>query len=93
MLTLTENATTIIRYLADATDDSATAGLRILTIDAPENKFTIEIAPAPEPGDKVVSADGARVFLDRLAAPRLSHKELDALVEQDNVKFSLRNQS
>ena len=37
-------------------------------------------------------ADGARVFLDRLAAPRLSHKQMDALMDDESVTFSLRNQ-
>ena len=92
MLTITENAATIIKKLTSKTDQ--TGGLRILTISAPDNKFTIELASSPEPGDKVVVADGgARVFLDRLAAPRLSHKQLDALLDDENVKFSLRNQT
>ena len=92
MLTLTENATTIIRRLANSTEDSGSAGVRILTLDASENKFTVELVPAPDPGDKIVVADGARVFLDRIAAPRLSHKQMDALMDDESVTFSLRNQ-
>lgn len=91
VLTLTENAATIIKRLASASQESKEAGLRIYTLSAPDNQYTIEIAPAPEPGDRVVEVDGARVFLDTLAAPRLSGKELDALINEENVRFSLSN--
>ncbi|MGB0093929.1 MAG: HesB/YadR/YfhF-family protein [Solirubrobacteraceae bacterium] len=68
----------------DVPDD---AGLRIGT--AGESQFTVEIAPEPAPGDKVLEEGGARVFVDSEAAPMLDNAELDARREGDQVAFGL----
>jgi Fe-S cluster assembly iron-binding protein IscA len=88
MLTLTENASTIISDIADQIPDAS--GLRISAGDSDEPTF--EVAPAPEalPGDQTVEQDGATVFLDQNASLQLDDKVLDAAVDQTgNVQFAL----
>lgn len=93
MLTLTENATTVIKRLAAQTDDAKHAGLRIGARDGVETQLAVELAPAPEMGDAVVEDNGARVFLDETAAPTLADKVLDAHVNDDGVQFTLRTRT
>ncbi|CAN5307833.1 hypothetical protein BH11ACT5_BH11ACT5_06610 [soil metagenome] len=90
MLTLTENARTVIRRLITRVDGAKQAGLRIGPTPGTA-KLGVEIVAAPEPGDQVLEAGGARVFLDATASSSLGNKELDALVDGDSVEFSLRD--
>lgn len=87
VLTLTENAATVIKRLATRTPGSGTSGLRIGSHD---DTLGVEIAAAPEPGDHVVENRGARVFVDSKASPRCADKELDAVVGEGTVRFALR---
>ena len=50
-------------------------------------------AASPEPGDQVIEAAGARVFLDPEAADWLDDQVLDVVVdEQNRVEFVLAGQ-
>ena len=90
MLTLTENASTIVRDLTHQPGQSDTAGLRITSEDAPQPTFAVTAAEAPEPGDQTVEQDGATVYLDESAAVMLEDKVLDAAVDQSGkVEFAL----
>ncbi len=60
MLTLTENASTIVKDITSQPGLAETAGLRITSEDAPEPTFAVSAAEAPEPGDQTVEQDGAR---------------------------------
>ena len=94
MLTLTENASTIVRDLTHQPGASDTAGLRITSEDAPQPTFAVTAAEAPEPGDKTVEQDGATVYLDESAAVMLDDKVLDAAVDQSGkVEFALGMQA
>lgn len=87
MLTLTENASTIISDIAEQIPEAT--GLRISTASGAET-FEVAPAPQPEPGDQVVEDGDATVFLDRDAALQLDDKVLDAAVDQTgNVQFAL----
>lgn len=87
MLTLTENASTIVN---DLTGTEEVAALRITSEVAPEPTFAISAATQPEPGDQVVEQNGAVVYLDTQAAEVLDDKVLDAtLDESGNVQFAL----
>lgn len=90
MLTLTENAVTIINKLTARFEDRATAGLRIGAIDAPPG-LQAEIASAPMRGDQIIEDHGAKVFLDAVASPGLAEKELDALLDEGSARFTLRS--
>ncbi|WP_109505700.1 Fe-S cluster assembly protein HesB [Nocardioides speluncae] len=92
MLTLTENASTIVKDIATRSAIE-TAGLRITSEGAPEPAFSVVTAEQPEPGDQVVEQDGATVYLDGVAAGQLDDKVLDATLDQGGkVQFSLLTQ-
>lgn len=89
MLTLTENASIIVRELATAADAPEAAGLRI---SATSEDATLEIthAPSAAPGDQVVESNGATLYLDDSASRELDDKILDAAVDSSGrVQFSL----
>ncbi|MFD1714386.1 HesB/IscA family protein [Amnibacterium flavum] len=93
MLTISENAATIIKGLVNQIELENDAGLRIGTKPDDAKGLGLAIAPAPNEGDQVVERDGSRVFLDPAAAPELTDKELDALIDGDTFRFSLRTRS
>ena len=94
MLTLTENASTVVKTIVgqsvEQPTDQETAGLRI-SQDAPDSPALHVIATeAPQPGDQVLEEDGARVFLEETAAATLDDKVLDAQVDEGGgVQFSI----
>ncbi len=92
MLTLTENASTVVQTLVDQTEGNE-AGLRI-SQDAPDSP-ALHVIPsqAPQPGDQVLEEDGARVFLEETAAVTLDDKILDAQVDdRGGVQFTIATQ-
>lgn len=93
MLTLTENASTIVKDIAERTGGAEGAGLRISTDPGVNAAFAIAAADHAEPGDQVVEQDGATVYLESEVAEILNDKILDAGVDQTgNVQFSLGQQ-
>ncbi len=89
MLTLTENASTLIKTLADQTAVAENAGLRI-SAGQDSAQLSVDLTPAPEPNDRIVESDGARVFLEENAALALDDKVLDAhLDDAGAVRFQL----
>lgn len=92
MLTLTENATTVVKTIAAQSPGTAESGLRISAPEAEASAFSVAVAPLPEFNDAVVEQDGARVFLDVAASVALSDAVLDASVEENgSVRFALAN--
>ena len=90
MLTLTENASTIVKTIVDQSGASEDAGLRFSQEGALEGALTVGTAPAAEPGDAVVEQGGAKVFLDETAAVALNDQVLDASVDQNgSVQLSI----
>lgn len=93
MLTLTENASTIVQTLvsqvSQASEDETTdaAGLRFS-----HDGQSIGVTPvqAPVAGDQVVEDGGATVYLEEAAAAALSDQVLDASVDEAGaVQFSI----
>ncbi len=94
MLTLTENASTVVKTIATQQLGVAEGGLRISSHDATEGSFAIAPVADGEPGDKVVESEGAKVFVDETASTALDDKVLDAQVDdQGNVQFRLNLQA
>lgn len=90
MLTLTENASTIVRDITSQSTEADDAGLRISTDDSPEPAFAISAADGPEPGDAKIEQGGATVYLDPPSAEQLDDKILDASLDPSgNVQFAL----
>jgi Fe-S cluster assembly iron-binding protein IscA len=78
VLTLTANAAQAIRDLTAAAPEPTQSGIRISSQGEGANALTLSLATAPEPADEVVEAEGARVYLDQVAATVLDDKSLDA---------------
>jgi iron-sulfur cluster assembly protein len=94
MLTLTENASTIVKDLAGRATGSADGGLRISTTAADVTDYEVSVTPAAQPDDQVVDAAGAHVFLEKNAADALADKVLDAKVDDEGaVRFIIANQA
>jgi Fe-S cluster assembly iron-binding protein IscA len=92
MLTVTENAVSVIRNLTDQQEVPEGAGLRIAT-DPSAGALTLSLAEAPLDGDEVLDESGARLFLDAEAAVLLDDKALDAAVDPDGrVQFAVGEQ-
>ena len=90
MLTLTENASTIVREITNQPGLPETAGLRISAESAAEQALAVTAADQAEPGDQVVQQAGATVYLDEQAALMLDDKVLDAAVDPNGaVEFAL----
>ncbi|QAV70022.1 iron-sulfur cluster assembly accessory protein [Salinibacterium sp. UTAS2018] len=93
MLTLTETATTVVKTIVEQDPDAQASGLRINGEPGAPN-LTVAVVAAPEAGDSVVEADGARVFLEENASVALSDKTLDANVgENGAVNFAVIDQA
>lgn len=89
MLTLTENAQTIITGIVDGAQVPQTGGIRIAQ-DAQGEGLAVTVAELPEVQDQVVEAAGAKVFLDQSAAVALDDKVLDASATADGrVDFAI----
>ncbi len=92
MLTLTENAQTIISGIVGSSQVPETGGLRIAQ-DAEGAGLHVAVAELPEADDRVVEAAGAKVFLDPSAVVALDDKVLDATATADGrVDFAIDQQ-
>jgi Fe-S cluster assembly iron-binding protein IscA len=96
MLTLTENAASAIRTLTLQTDQPDESGVRIAptTGEGGTQALRLTVTADPQPGDQVLEAEGARVFLDSDVAPSLDDKALDAQTNaQGQVEFRIAEQA
>ncbi|WP_306233500.1 hypothetical protein [Agrococcus beijingensis] len=92
MLTLTENAQTVITGIVENASVASTGGLRI-SQDLGGSSLDVAVAAAPQDDDQVVEAAGAKVFLDPSAAVVLDDKVLDASAADDGrVDFTVGQQ-
>lgn len=90
MLTLTENATTIVNEITAQPGLGDDAGLRITSVPAPQPSFEVTAAAHGEPDDQVVEQGGATIYLDPASAELLDDKVLDAAVDPNGkVEFAL----
>ncbi len=93
MLTLTENASTIVKTITAQASESDSAGLRFSQADPEAGGLGVTPVEQPEPGDQVVEEGGARVYLEENAAVTLADQVLDAMVDQGgSVQFSIAPQ-
>ena len=93
MLTITTDAATAIKGIVDSAAVEG-GGLRIYAEPQNDSQASLEIALTPEPGagDEVVDAEGATVYLEQNAAAYLDDKQLDADIEDEQVRFSITEQ-
>jgi iron-sulfur cluster assembly protein len=83
MLELSDGAVAEIKELA------GDGGLRFVGVEGEEGSFQFDpsLADGPEDGDVSVERDGARVFLDALAAEKLADQVLEMHSHDDHVHF------
>lgn len=92
MLTLTTNAAQVIRELSATAPEPARTGIRISTQDDGSGSLMLSLTARPEPTDEVIEAEGARVYLDPMAASVLEDKALDAgSDDQGTVSFLVKD--
>ena len=94
MLALTESAKEAVRQMVDTEEAPEGSGLRITAEPAAEGEasLALELTPKPAAGDAVVEEDGARVFLDPIAASLLDNKLLDATEHDDHIHLTVQDQ-
>lgn len=96
MLTLTPNATNVIKSLTDVPDAPDNAGLRIAPREpagTTNDELDVSMAREPAGTDEVVENEGARVFVESNAAQMLDQMELDAQIDESGgVQFTLAPQ-
>ncbi len=93
MLTLTDRAAETIRLLTSQPGVPADTGLRMSLQDNEAGTLALSLA-GPQPDDAVIEEAGARVFVQRDAAPMVADRELDAeLDEQGRASFRLGTQA
>jgi iron-sulfur cluster assembly protein len=92
LLSLTENASTIVKDIAAQQGAPESGGLRISGED-PQQGLLVTAAGQPLPGDQTVEAHGAVVYLDPPASQQLDDQILDASVDEaGRVQFALAPQ-
>lgn len=97
MITLTTEATDVIRELVGNAELPDTGGLRLDMNDATPNSappsLALTLVETPAADDEVVDEGDVHVFVSRQAAPLLDGKELDARTEPGGVTFLVNEQS
>ena len=94
MLTLTENASTIVKDLTAQQGGADTSGVRISAENPEQGGLLLSAADQPQPGDQTISKDGAVVYLDTVASTQLEDQVLDAsLDDAGQVQVALAPQS
>jgi len=92
VLTLTENASKIVKDIAAQQGASDSTGLRISSED-PAQGLMVTATQQPHPGDQTIESHGATVYLDLPAAQQLDDQVLDASVDDEGrVQFALAPQ-
>lgn len=92
MLTLTETAAKVIRNLSTQ-PESADKGIRISSQGEDASSLMLSVAEGPESSDQVVESEGAKVYLDPVAATVLDDKSLDADIDdQGGISFHVEDQ-
>ncbi|HLT70185.1 MAG TPA: hypothetical protein VKZ72_08460 [Acidimicrobiales bacterium] len=93
MLQLSETATAAIANLVHHPDRPEVSGLRIAADETGSGQLTVTPALMPEEGDQVVENEGARVYLEPVAAAALDDKILEAAVDADGrIEFMVADQ-
>lgn len=87
MLTITQQASEVIRGILSGDETPDEAVVRISPAD--EQGLTITVVEAPEADDQIIEAHGVEVCVEPTAAEALDDKQLDASAVGENVAFSI----
>lgn len=90
VLSLTDNASNIVKAIVEQNGGTEDAGLRFAADGAESGALAVSTVDGAQPGDQVVDQSGAKVYLEETAAVALEDQVLDALVDQAGaVQFSI----
>jgi iron-sulfur cluster assembly protein len=89
MLSLTPNARDALVDLSARAGLPEEGGLRIVESPEAVGSFQLSLVEAPTEGDEVIEDDGARVFVEPLAATMLADVALDATTVPEGTGFLL----
>ena len=92
MLTLTENTRIAVLDIASRAELPAEGGLRIAPAEQ-EGNFELSLVTAPVPGDDVIDAGGAHVYVEPATSERLADQQLDAVPSPEGTGFMLSPQA
>jgi Fe-S cluster assembly iron-binding protein IscA len=92
MLAFTNDAMTAIRVLEQERGGTVRISASSTSLNGSGPALSLEIADGPEGDDEIVESDGAVVFLDPSTAA-FDRQVLDAKVDAEGVRFSLRDKS
>ncbi|MFC8191996.1 adhesin [Cellulomonas sp. NPDC057328] len=90
MLTLTDNARTAVETLTQSAGLPDEGGLRIAEQDS--GGFELALVAGPDPGDDVVTAGDAHVYVDPRTSRTLTDQRLDVEAVGDGSAFTLTRQ-
>lgn len=95
MLALTDSAVQAVKEIVSSSEEaSETGGLRLVAEQTgTQANFQLGIVALPGEDDEVIEEQGARIFLEPEAASLLDDKVLDASVQQDQVAFTIAEQT
>jgi Fe-S cluster assembly iron-binding protein IscA len=88
MLALTEAAAAAINALVESSE-LADGGLRISAAASGSDEIELGLADGPAEGDRIVSVDGASVYVDPAIEESIADFVLDAVLDDDGVHFGL----
>lgn len=86
MLTITEEAATLIGALAAQASLPHEGGLRI-GVDAEHHSLSMRLAPSPDDTETVIASHGARVFMPPRVARQLDTRVLKAEIADRSLFF------
>ncbi len=89
MLTLTDNARTVVRDLSTRAGLPDSGGLRIAESSEQVGSFELALVAEAVPGDDVIDADGATVYVAPETSVVLTDQQLDADPEASGTGFAL----
>jgi iron-sulfur cluster assembly protein len=91
VFTMTPKAREVVRRVTSHPRVGKSSGLRIASQGPATDALGVRTAAGPQHGDEVIERDGARVFLDQRAVPRVRGRLLDAVTEETGVvRFVVR---
>jgi Fe-S cluster assembly iron-binding protein IscA len=92
MVILTDQAAAAIKALTDQPEVPPDAGLRIAAEEGSGDRLAMQLMTGPNAGDEVVESQGAKLFLDPVAAVVLDGKALDAQSDgSGRISFTVEN--
>ncbi len=91
MISMTSRAHRVVRRVTAHKKAGRRSGLRIAARARRSQTLGVGTVSQPEPGDRVVERDGARLYLDSEAEPRVEGHLLDAETDDSGrIHFVVR---